>query len=423
MKKILAYSDVVSVRPGDTVRFMVSCEDATKFRAEFVRIICGDDDPAGPGYKDEPVDTPAAGDYPGRKQAINAGSYVVIPHDAVFESLTSFSVQAYIYPTLPERGAQAVIAKLSPDGRTGFALMIDHSGSPALELHGGDGGAERHSTGVALTANQWVFLGASYDAENGAVTIHQELLAARSAPPPWQGRSALGALPGASTPLTMGAIAENERITHAFNGRIDSPRLSNRALDRAQMAMIVDPAPPLQLQGAIVGAWDFSREIMSDRVVDRSLNRLHGAIVNQPARAVKGYNWSGEVHDWTSAPDQYGAIHFHDDDMIDARWAPDVAFEVPAGLRSGFYAARFSVADDEAYVPFYIRTAKGAAAKRIAVLASTATYLAYGNYQFDMADPSAEKQAGAQGGAVHAGYLSIFNILPYRSGQPPGALL
>ena len=29
----------------------------------------------------------------------------------------------------------------------------------------------------------------------------------------------------------------------------------------------------------------------------------------------------------------------------------------------------------------------------------------------------------AQGGAVHAGYLSVFNILPYRSGQPPGALL
>ena len=26
-------------------------------------------------------------------------------------------------------------------------------------------------------------------------------------------------------------------------------------------------------------------------------------------------------------------------------------------------------------------------------------------------------------GAVHAGYLSIFNILPYRSGQPSGALL
>ena len=29
----------------------------------------------------------------------------------------------------------------------------------------------------------------------------------------------------------------------------------------------------------------------------------------------------------------------------------------------------------------------------------------------------------SQGGAVHAGYLSIFNFLPYRSGQPSGALL
>ena len=32
-------------------------------------------------------------------------------------------------------------------------------------------------------------------------------------------------------------------------------------------------------------------------------------------------------------------------------------------------------------------------------------------------------QARTQGGAVHAGYLSISNILPYRSGQPSCALL
>ena len=33
------------------------------------------------------------------------------------------------------------------------------------------------------------------------------------------------------------------------------------------------------------------------------------------------------------------------------------------------------------------------------------------------------KESESQGGAVHAGYLSIFNILPYRSDQPSGALL
>ncbi|MFP6743410.1 MAG: N,N-dimethylformamidase beta subunit family domain-containing protein, partial [Alphaproteobacteria bacterium] len=396
MIKISAYSDVISVSPGDTIQFMVSCEDATTFQANFMGIRCGDESPGSPGYKDEPVDTPAAREYPGRKQAFNPGSYVHVPHATIFESLTSFTVQACVYPTMPGPGSQAIIAKLSPDGQTGFALMLDKAGAPVLELRHGDD-VERHATDKALTLKEWAFLAASYDAKSGSIRIYQESLKARSAPPPWQGTSAHRTSFDTAAPLTMGATLSDGDvpITHAFNGRIDTPRLANRALDRADMAMIVERSPSLRLQGAIVGAWDFSREIMSDRIVDLSENRLHGTIVNQPARAVKGYNWTAEVQDWKSAPEQYGAIHFHDDDMIDAKWQPDVILEVPAGLQSGFYAARFSVADDEAFVPFYIRRAKGTPAKPIAVLASTATYLAYGNYQFDMANASAEKQAGA----------------------------
>ena len=41
----------------------------------------------------------------------------------------------------------------------------------------------------------------------------------------------------------------------------------------------------------------------------------------------------------------------------------------------------------------------------------------------DIETVKSKAQAHLQGGAVHAGYLSIFNILPYRSGQPSGALL
>ncbi len=401
MKKILAYSDVVSVMPGDSIQFMVSCEDATTFHADFMRIRSGDNGPDAPGYKDEPVETPAAREYPGRKQAFNPGSYVHVPHATIFESLTSFTAQAYVYPTMSGPGSQAIIAKLSPDGQTGFALMIDNAGAPVLELRHGDG-VEHHATDEALTLKEWAFLAASYDAESGSIQIYQESLKARFAPPPWQGTSAYRMSFDTAAPLTMGAILSDgdAPITHAFNGCIDSPRMSNSALNRADMAMIVDHSPSLRLQRAIVGAWDFSREISSDRIVDLSENRLHGTIVNQPARAVKGYNWTAEVQHWKAAPEQYGAIHFHDDDMIDARWTPDVSLEVPAGLQSGFYAARFTVADDEAYVPFYIRRAKSTPAKPIAVLASTATYLAYGNYQFDMADPSSEKQGGT---------LTVFN--------------
>jgi N,N-dimethylformamidase len=44
MLRILGYCDKLSVAPGETVRFMVSCE-AERYRAEIVRIVHGDANP------------------------------------------------------------------------------------------------------------------------------------------------------------------------------------------------------------------------------------------------------------------------------------------------------------------------------------------------------------------------------------------
>ena len=66
---ILGYADRMSVRPGDRLKVMVSCESgATSYRAELVRLICGDDRPDGPGYKEQKVAHPANRDYPGRRR-------------------------------------------------------------------------------------------------------------------------------------------------------------------------------------------------------------------------------------------------------------------------------------------------------------------------------------------------------------------
>src|SRR5215475_13052096 len=74
---IVGYADRMSVRPGATLKVMVSCETgAASYRAELVRLICGDDSPNGPGYKERPVEHPANGTYPGRRQRIHAGSYI-----------------------------------------------------------------------------------------------------------------------------------------------------------------------------------------------------------------------------------------------------------------------------------------------------------------------------------------------------------
>ena len=39
MTTILAYCDPISAAPGDAVRFMVSCEGASEYQAEIVRLI------------------------------------------------------------------------------------------------------------------------------------------------------------------------------------------------------------------------------------------------------------------------------------------------------------------------------------------------------------------------------------------------
>ena len=52
MLGIVGYSDRIYCRPGDIVNFKVSCESVAGYDAEIVRLVCGDDNPEGPGVKE-----------------------------------------------------------------------------------------------------------------------------------------------------------------------------------------------------------------------------------------------------------------------------------------------------------------------------------------------------------------------------------
>jgi N,N-dimethylformamidase len=117
----------------------------------------------------------------------------------------------------------------------------------------------------------------------------------------------------------------------------------------------------------------------SDRMFDRSSRANHGTLINCPARAVTGHDWTGEEFDWRHAPEQYGAIHFHADDLGDARWEADFAFTVPPDMESGVYAARLSAGGVVFHVPFVVRPGSGRARRSVVLLLSSATYTAYAN--------------------------------------------
>ncbi len=380
--KITAYSDRVSARPGETIQFMVNCE-LPEYRADIVRITCGDTNPAGPGVKEQTVRTTVTGKYPGRRQVIEAGSYATIPSHRELEQLSSFSFQAMVWPTLPSAGRQFIMSKWRAHSRSGMAVTIEADGSLGVML-GGDAGLEIITTGVALLARQWYFIAVSFDAASRNVTLYQD----PSVDYPTVEQAAETRIRaktkriGRNRAALMfaGARSGSDKLVGCYNGKIDSPRLANRALRRSEMEAL-KAGVPAKLQTAIVGAWDFSRDITSSRVSDISPNALHGEVSNLPARAMKGYNWTGEAMDWRQAPEQYGAIHFHDDDVYDAGWEVDFELTVPPTMRSGLYAARLRSGDAEEYVPFAVKPERGDEAK-IAFLLPTASYMAYANEHF-----------------------------------------
>ena len=400
MVQIAGYADRWSLRAGDGIQVMVSCESGeASFRADLVRLICGDVSPAGPGYKEEEIANPANGIYPGRRQRIHAGSYVAVPAAPALDAVASFTLQALVWPTMPEQEGRAILGRWSHEAEAGYLLMQDGTRGTALAVADGAGRRIEIAVGKPMVALEWYLVAASFDAAAGRLRVQQIPLAPHARDDSAGAAEAAfdGQLPPfAGAPFLIGALAagmdRHVQVTSGhFNGKIEAPRLAGTALDAAEMETLwhwpTDPA----LAGRLVGAWDFSRQISGDRVEDLSANRLDGTAVNLPARGMKGHNWTGEAMTWPQKPEHYGAIHFHQEDLADACWDADFSLTIPASARSGIYAVRLRTpSGGEDYVPLFVRPAAGAATAPAAFLASTATYTAYANSHHGWDDPLAE---------------------------------
>ena len=124
--EILGYSDPLSVRPGQSIDFMVSCE-AESYRADIVRLIHGDENPLGPGFVEEELGSDADGVYAGKVQPIAAGSAVEVPDDPALRP-ARICVVAHVLATTPVGRRQGIITKTSPDGDIGYGLFLDEGG-------------------------------------------------------------------------------------------------------------------------------------------------------------------------------------------------------------------------------------------------------------------------------------------------------
>ncbi len=397
--QLIGYADRLSVQPGETIQFMVSSK-LPRYQADLVRLIQGDDNPIGPGFKEIVIDSPLNQEYPGRYQDLPNGSYVEVIDHPVLRATGNLTLQAWIAPTTPLKGVQGILTKWSVSEQTGYGLFIDEDGSLALWIGDKNGRAVKIRTGKPLRAwtpaNQslggqqmvqtttWYFVAATFDATNGTVRLYQEPFQE------WPGDTTQ-ALVTKTTPLR--SIGRNEaplliagswqaesssrrQVVGHFNGKIESPRIFSRSLPPSEIGALRQGDPATDP----VATWDFSLDFASRKVTDNGPNHLHGRTVQMPMRAATGHLWSGNELNFKHAPTEYGAIYFHDDDLDDASWEADFELRVPADLKSGVYAARLRAGKTEDYIPFFVRPTKGAATSKIALLIPTFSYLAYANF-------------------------------------------
>jgi N,N-dimethylformamidase len=377
MMPIAGYADRLSVRPGEKIAFKVSSQLEGNYDARLVRIICGDANPKGPGLVEEAVASSITGTYPGRAQPVHQGSYGLIENGRDLAGAAGVTFVATVWPTMTgTKRRQGILSADEPATRVGFALALGEDGSAEAIL-----GATRVKTRVPLEGRHWYRIAASYNPATRKLMVAQARLSHGKVQGSWttasvQVEPGTSALPPSTMPWIIGALGGHPVRGH-FNGKIEAPTIIGRALVAADVEGVMQAGPEAE---GLVARWDFARDFDSTRITDVGPYGLNGRLVSLPARAMTGSNWTGREMSFRHAPAEYGAIHFHEDDLYDCGWQTDFTWDVPAGTRSGVYAVRIKAGDEEENIPFFVVPPKGKQTADICVLMSTFTYTVYHNH-------------------------------------------
>ncbi|MEM7405231.1 MAG: N,N-dimethylformamidase beta subunit family domain-containing protein [Pseudomonadota bacterium] len=378
MLPLAAYADRLSVRPGETIRFHAANATGQPVRARFVRVICADANPAGPGVSLRTLGSQPHCVSEPVSQHVPRGSYGVVPEVGHYIADGSFSVSVRVFPTLRSERAQTLLSVGGEAGAPGWCLRLTPNG--ALQLAGTD--FELPGT-RALPLRAWSVVWFSYDADGQTLTLGNRALPNTLAgAKPADVATCAAPLPkclsNPRAPLMLAACDAATPGEH-FNGKLELPALWRRTLSDEDIAALLSEDRDKAFHD-VFACWNLGIRVYSNDLFDVGSQGLNGFLVNSPARAMTGSVWRGQEMNFVNARQEYGAIHFHEDDIDDCCWPVAYEWQVPDDTRSGVYALMLEAGDAQENVPFHIVPPQGESHARLAVLASTFTYTIYGNH-------------------------------------------
>ena len=350
---LTGYLSKLGCRAGDTIDIMLG-SSASEATVDFIRLIHGDTNPKGPGFVFEEIpeilpQTVAVGEV-----ATPIGSFGISSTGVSIER-EALHVAFEIWPTVPTYGrAQSVL------GLPGLDLAISINAAGRLELT--KTGAVVATVDRPLMERTWYAVSISIELERTGCSIDRiEKSGARLVPH------------GQANGQGFSPTGQTEIVLAASGYRADGRQLFGADLYNGKIAALV-----IRSGETVLGDWQFHEAMAGQTIVDRAGGH-HIDLINVPTRAMTGPRWTGKVEAWTQAPEQYDAIHFHDDDLSDAKWPVTTTLTVPETLASGIYAVRVRTADEEDHIPLAVRPRLGTAAAKIAFVLGTYTYVAYAN--------------------------------------------
>ena len=382
---IIGYANKFSVEKNDTIEFKVSSENIKKYNANLVKIIQGDINSKGPGYKEFLLKNNLGGPFNARKQKIVTGSYGEIKNNKVFRTLKSISISVLVFPTLLNKGnEQVILSKKNNKNNIGFELLINNKDRIQFNINN-----YKIQVNEKLFEKNWYFINAIYNYKTGSILLSYESITDLNFKKSIFFKKKIIKknidYTNNEESLYIGSNFQNNQCQNFYNGKIDSLKIINNAkkIDYKNESLI------------FFAEWDFSKFISSDKIFDKSNNKLHGKLFNHPTRAVTNHKWNEKIHNWKTNLQYYTAIHFHEDDLTDCKWSTDFEFKIPNNMKSGLYAVKLFNRKDEYYIPFCVRPKKNSKNKnKILFLLPTASYLAYANNRIGIDIPETELMCG-----------------------------
>jgi N,N-dimethylformamidase len=248
---ITGYLDRFSHRPGETFSCFVSVRSGGAYRVRLARVISGDPNPAGPGLRFVDLSERFDEVLPGTRQPISLGSYGIVDHGPPCDASAERTWTALICPGIVD-AAQAVLSE-GP-----IVLSIGPDGA----CHG------TLATGKRLRKGMWYRIWLSVRPATGEVVVGQRRL---DGGPPVVARGKMTVILTAG-PVLIGARDAAAPADH-YTGKIEAPAILAGFMetwpDRETRVLTASSSP------RVLAAWDFSREMGSQRIVDAGPYLLH----------------------------------------------------------------------------------------------------------------------------------------------------